>query len=409
MRIYVNGKLDNNTATTFPTANTAAMLTDIGLLGAGAPPGACINNAEPLSVTRQWTGQLDDVRISNGNRYGAVTQFVPPRRLYADAQTVALWRFDREFGNSPYAEDSGNTAVVDKAVAELVTADSCFGEPSNTRICGDGAAAKYEFCDAGTSNGVPPATCTACSFSQTADTTAISWTAGQIPVLGASATSTVYKTGTPYVSWTVEGWVRLPSLPASGSIGVLFAQSTNTTGCALMNDNQGWRIAMDSSGNDASYLRSDNTASTTKAVWKAGVWQHFALSFVINPANSTLSRGTLFVDGIAARTYSGINPGWNGNCPVTVGGEKLGGTTAQKTLAGQLAGLRWSKYTRYSQNFLPSWTLVTDMTAQDDGWSFAFDSFGSNDTTTLAYVSTQTYSMTMGGATKLTNAGPGTP
>lgn len=408
VRIYLNGKLDNTPASTLAAVNKTLVSADVALIGTGADAGTCITQSQTPApgTTKAFRGQIDNLRISSGNRYGTVSQFTPPRQIYPDAQTLAMWRFDRPFGSNPLGEDSGNANVVDKTYANLVTADSCYGESTNTRVCGDAALAKYEVCDAGSNNGVPPATCTACSFQQTADTTFVSWstptTSSTLPNLGASAMSGMYKTSTAFVAWTFEGWVRLPALPASGT-GIIASSSANSTSCGLNNDGESWRVAVDASGNDASFLRSGNTSTATKPVWRAGVWQHFALQYHGD------GKGSLYVDGQLVRSYSGITPFWNDLCPVTFGGERQTSTTNNiNVLGAQLAGIRWSKWIRYGQTFLPSWTLSNDLTTAGTGWSFSFGDFESGEAVT--FVQTQKHIMKLGAATaSATAGGPGTP
>ena len=273
--------------------------------------------------------------------------FVPQRRLWPDAQTRGLWHFDDAPGTA--ADDSGQ-AVAGKITGVTAFAkDACYGENPALVVCGDGGAkpARWETCDAGAGNGDYPATCsTSCTAPFAADCTAFGWNAGQVPS---------WKGGMPTypAQWTLEGWVRLPSYPASGTYGVLAGVEQ---ACPSMPSGASWAVAVAPDGIDASYLALGSAISASKAqpVWKLNTWQHFALQYHGG------GKGSLYVDGVAVRTFDKVAAAWDVSCPMKLGDAASAGSAQHYYLPAQLAGLRLSKKVRYGAPSSPAWTFATD-------------------------------------------------
>lgn len=95
-RIYLDGELVSTEGVDTSWKRTT---NDLPLVIGADPDGS----GKPMSF---FEGQIDEVRLSSTARYGE-GQFVPSRRLMADADTVVLYTFDRSVG--PYVLDaSGN-------------------------------------------------------------------------------------------------------------------------------------------------------------------------------------------------------------------------------------------------------------------------------------------------------------
>lgn len=106
LRTYIDGdRVENNTI----GAGTAADFAGPLRIGAAA----YTNNFH-------FKGKIDEVRLSGVARYTASSFDLPPRRLDADADTIALWKFDEADGDQT-ARDSasqhdgvlGNSATID--------------------------------------------------------------------------------------------------------------------------------------------------------------------------------------------------------------------------------------------------------------------------------------------------------
>lgn len=127
--LYVDGELV--AAVREPTDNT-------GLDGSGRLWIGSEGSRPPATAT------LDEVRISSSVRYSA--PFNPPRRLSADADTIALYAFDSD---APGAVRDGGGGGRDLALtATALAPDTCRDAPSAS-VCGDGELASWEACDDG--------------------------------------------------------------------------------------------------------------------------------------------------------------------------------------------------------------------------------------------------------------------
>ena len=351
MRIYVNGKLENESTNPQGLGSSYATIhKEVLFIGAGAggTGGGCrYQGSPPGKIANNFSGEIDEVRVSAGARYGA--SFTPSRRLLPDDATRGLWHFDAP---ADQARDDSGQHVNTTLVGGKASGDTCFGQGAASAVCGDGQQALWETCDNGTANGPAPKKCSlTCSANSAPDCTAITWPAGKY----ASA-----KNAMQYgAQWTLEGWARLPALPATwGPIIGVWAKA----GCPSMPTDQHWYVAAGKDGDDASRIGGPSQqASAAKRVWKAQVWQHFALQF------DGAGNGSLWVDGELARTFTGVGTLWSASCPIYFGaffdGDSVG-------LAGSVASLRLSKRARYGHPFAPPTSLSSDA---DSVWSFDFD------------------------------------
>ncbi|MSQ84552.1 MAG: hypothetical protein EXR77_17010 [Myxococcales bacterium] len=318
-------------------------------IGAGGGGGSgCVQMGEPVKAGNPWNGAMDHVRLSAGARY--TDAFVPPKRPLPDAMTRGLWHFDEAAGSLAAYDDSG-FGVLTTAASAKWAADQCLG-PIGAAACGDGQKAKYEMCDNGASNGPAPKLCSAvCVVAQTADCSALNVTGAAI-VKGT-------QTMNYYPAWTIEGWVKLGPLPATGNS--LIVGVAGSADCPQPNK-QEWYVAVGPNGIDASKLGGINeVASKAVNVWKSGLWQHFALQY------DGLGKGSLWVDGAKVRTFTFVTTAWSTTCPLLLGNFASGVLGKQ---AAAFAGLRLSKNARYGQSFTPAWQLAVDTTT---GWRFQFD------------------------------------
>ena len=73
-----------------------------------------IGGADPDTAYGGWKrfesmkGYIDEVRVSNGMRYGRGGKIGAKRPLQLDARTIALWQFKEGAGATRYADSSGN-------------------------------------------------------------------------------------------------------------------------------------------------------------------------------------------------------------------------------------------------------------------------------------------------------------
>jgi hypothetical protein len=317
-----------------------------------------------------WTGEMDEIRVSAGIRYG--TSFVPARRAYPDANTRALWHMDG--ATSTLADDSG------AAITTLNTAptlnDDCYGAPANSAKCGDGVRAPWEWDDGAASPAANfPVSIAAVGLTCTPywnfDCSGFSWQATDTnaPALTNAVinypTLTLPGGATIAAPWTWEGWVRLPFLPASGKTGTIAAMDSSLTGGACaQSQTQAWAIQTLSDGTDASTLGGTGTSSAAKQVWKAGVWQHFALEY---HGDST---GSLWVDGQKVRTFNVNATSWNGSCKMHFGSRE-GGAGQTNRISGAMASLHMARFVKYGAAFDPSWSLPIDGSNTMFFWDFA--------------------------------------
>ncbi len=317
-------------------------------VGAGGGGGGCVAAGDTVKPGNPWNGAIDHVRVSAGARY--TDAFVPPKRPLPDMATRGLWHFDEPAGSNAAYDDSGLLTVT-TATKPSWSVDQCLG-PSGAAVCGDGQKAKYEQCDNGASNGPPPKLCSGvCLTTQTADCTALAVT-GAAVVKGTQVMS--YSS-----AWTFEGWVRLDALPVTGNS--LIVGVAGSTDCP-MPTKQEWFLAVGPKGVDASQLGGTaQVASKTVQVWKQGIWQHFALQY------DGLGKGSLWVDGVRARTFTYVTTAWSTTCPLLLGNFATGALGKQ---AAAFAGLRLSKKARYGQQYVPPWQLAVD---PDTVWRFQFD------------------------------------
>ncbi len=383
LRVYVDGKLEASASAQLPAALPGWQIDkEVLFLGGGAKgtgQGCVFKKETPIAANR-LPGRLDEVRVSAGARYGA--SFTPRRRLLPDAATRGLWRFDSPLGLT--SDDSGHS-VATKLLAGDFIADQCYGDLASSATCGDGQAARWEACDNGMANGAWPKKCNVlCAPNVAPDCTSVAWTkpAG---LLGKNTAH--YDTG----AWTLEGWARVKALPTSG-FGALVAVDEPGTGagCASMKPSLAWRVGVGAAGLDQSKLGgAGEKASPSKVVWRAGVWQHFALQ-----AHGD-GTGSLFVDGALARSFSGVGSGWSASCPLRFGDQYDGKT---HPLDAELAALRWSPEMRYGAAFVPPTTLEPVGT-----WQFEL-SEGSG---AVATDQIKGFKLTLPGVTWSKTAGPG--
>ncbi len=78
------------------------------LLIGGTPLVKFKEGAEWGDKYESMKGYIDEVRVSEGWRYGEGKVIRPKRHLSADAQTIALWRFGEGAGAPSYRDSSGN-------------------------------------------------------------------------------------------------------------------------------------------------------------------------------------------------------------------------------------------------------------------------------------------------------------
>ncbi len=369
LRLFVDGKLQGSKVVGAPINlsgfNISKEMLFIGA-GTGGSGGGCLNKGETPKPFNHFIGELDEVRISAGARY--TDTFTPARRPLPDGMTRGLWHFDDPTGKP--ADDSGGD-VATKVLAGSFANDACYGDLVGSAQCGDGQQAGWEMCDNGAANGPPPNICsTVCTANKpfkTPDCKALSWPAGKAQI----AKNTMSYSPT----WTLEGWARLGAFPAKGWGALVGVDSTET--CNSMPPSQRWYVAVGPGGVDNSAIGGPNQkASVAQPVWKAGVWQHFALQY------HGAGHGSLFVDGVLARSFSSAGSNWSGSCPLVLGDSR---DIGPHPLGAELASLRLSKKVRYGQTFTPSTSLPTDSTTV---WQFEFDNLASGGTQDLGGVFT---------------------
>lgn len=90
--------------------DSAISRTDAPLLIGGSERAAPTNGWKWESEYGSMKGYIDEVRVSEGFRYGKVPRRTirPKRGLRADGRTIALWRFEEGRGATRYADSSGN-------------------------------------------------------------------------------------------------------------------------------------------------------------------------------------------------------------------------------------------------------------------------------------------------------------
>ena len=348
----------------------------------------------------QWVGAIDDVRVSQGLRYGNI--FVPARRALPDSSTRALWHLDESTGS--INDDSGK-GVLATTVGLSSINDDCYGA-SGKSVCGDGSLAPWEWDDGSNKASNFPSSIASvgltCSPFWNSDCNGISWlsTDANPPALTNAIftypTNPLPTSGSTAAPWTWEGWVRLPALPASGKVGTIVAMDSNLSGGACsQSSTQAWAVQTNSDGTDASTVGGTGSSSASKAVWKAGVWQHFALQY---HGDST---GSLWVDGQKARDFNVNQTAWNSSCKLHIGGRE--GVSPTNRISGQLASLHFlQNIVKYGAAFDPSWKLATDVSN-----TYAFWDFSSVATESLACPSATSDTCARGvkgSGTKVTNA-----
>ena len=368
MRLYVDGSLvlDIKPGTWEAAPAPPAATYGQEVLEIGATVGFNMSTFQPLCGANAgdvldselpWAGEIDEVRVSAGMRYG--NNFVPARRMYADANTRALWHMDVPTSNT-LLDDSGQG--VSLTAGALPTTDDCYGA-SKAALCGDSSLAPWEWDDgtAQPAGNFPTGSASAgltCTPFWNSDCTAIQWSGTQVPAMTNAVVTypmLAPKAGGSVAGpWTWEGWVRLPALPASGKTGTILAiDSSATIGACGQSLGQAWAIQTLSDGTDSSTIGT-SASSTSRAVWKAGVWQHFALEY--HGDNS----GSLWVDGQKARDFTNITTtAWSGNCKVRIGGRE-GGAAQTNRIAGAMAALHLTFQVKYGGPFDPPWTLTKD-------------------------------------------------
>jgi hypothetical protein len=101
-----------------PVAGQARTYVNGVVVGTTSPSTAPIPNGDPLRIGIDWDmgcetdGVIDEVRITRRARYGGAS-FAPSVILSADADTVALWRFEEYTGAIAYDESgNGNHATI---------------------------------------------------------------------------------------------------------------------------------------------------------------------------------------------------------------------------------------------------------------------------------------------------------
>jgi hypothetical protein len=358
LRLYVDGVLQPvGGPMPAPGPNDPPLAPGPELLAIGSGASSVVGGL-PVTPAALLPGAVDEVRVSAGARY--TDSFVPPKRVLPDAISRGIWRFDEAVGALAFADDSGSGVTVTANKAVWGT-DGCWGQ-GNAWRCGDSQPAKFEACDNGAGNGPPPKVCSAvCATLGDADCTAITY----------PGTGTILYNIMEYNSsaWTVDGWVRLPALPASGT-GFIVGVADAASGCGQPTG-QEWYLATTSNGSDASVLGGQTQIiSPTKRVWRTGVWQHFALQY------EGAKKGSLWVDGVKVRTFTNVSTAWGVSCPLMIGNNATG-----KALGGSLASLRLSAKARYGQTFEPPWTLAEDASTK---WRFDFANPGPGATQILS-------------------------
>ncbi len=339
-----------------------------------------------------WIGAIDEVRVSAGMRYGST--FVPPRRAYPDGQTRLLLHADG--ATSTLTDDSGKGGVVGNTSP---TQCDDYYLASSAAKCGDGNVAPWEWSDPPNvaTNYFPTSAATAsftCGVFWKSDCTGIQWSSAdpyapflQLPGItyptnskptnpanGTCGNSTCDKNESASLcaadcafptAWTWEGWVRLPALPGVGKIGTIAAMDSSASapggsptwtygaGSCGQAPSQAWAIQTNADGTDASTI-GPGTASASKQVWKAGVWQHFALEY---HGDGT---GSLWVDGQKARDFTVTSTAWDSNCRIRIGAREAGLTQQTNRIGGALGALHLTAFAKYGQPFVPAWTLTSD-------------------------------------------------
>ncbi|MBI5611346.1 MAG: hypothetical protein HY902_20910, partial [Deltaproteobacteria bacterium] len=371
IRLYLDGKLVDSATMVAPTAIDSNIAKEIFWIGGGGH--TCLASGGALQATNLFPGVIDEVRVSQGMRY--TDDFLPPKRLRPDRQTRGLWHFDEPAAATSYSDDSGQAVSLTPNKAAW-TNDMCWGQ-TGAAVCGDAQPAKYEACDFGSSNGPPPQLCsTTCTPKGDADCDMLTW----------GGTGGIYNAimfyGTP---WTVEGWVKLTSLPAAGTTGWIVGVADSTASAPFacgQPAKQEWYVATAADGTDASQLGgATQTSSTPTKVWRPGVWQHFAIQY------EGLGRGSLWVDGYKARTFGAVSTAWQSGCVLLLGNSSTG-----KASSASLASLRFSKSVRYGQPFTPAWKLASDNAAT---WRFEFTDPGAGVKT--LYDTTGSYKLSLAG------------
>ncbi len=354
-RLYVDGKLAasaQHNAAQQPTID-ATVDKEVVFVGSGSK--SCLQMGGGAAPANIWVGQIDEVRISAGMRYH--DNFTPRRTPLPDRQTRGLWHFSEGSGASTFADDSGAAVQLTASPASSSwVAEGCYGQTSQA-VCGDSQAASWESCDNGSANGPPPGKlCSgSCTLNDKDECTAAVVAESDAVAAKISSKNSIM---TYPANWTLEGWVKVAAYPKSG-IGWLAGAMSGAAGCPQPTK-QEWILATNSDGTDASRLGGVNQiASKSTKVWKTGVWQHFALQYEGG------GRGSLWVDGALARSFTNVPTAWSSTCPMLLGSDGMGGSAVGEAIGS----LRLSKKTRYGQPFFPATVLAVDT---DTLWRFDF-------------------------------------
>jgi hypothetical protein len=112
LSLYINGALD-----AFTAGSGSAISIDNTKLA-----------SNPNGDNYFWTGQIDEVRISNTARY--TSNFTPSRRFATDASTVGLWHLDDATGTTPVdSSGNGNTGTLMNGSTNSPAADGTTNGP----------------------------------------------------------------------------------------------------------------------------------------------------------------------------------------------------------------------------------------------------------------------------------------
>ena len=349
----------------------------------------------PGTVSCSGNGVLT---CNSGGQYDPIASCVAPMP-YCDATTTSCVACTLASQCTPPANTcqaatcTGNACGVankTNGTACAVGTDTGTCTAGNCRVCVTGATRcksgvtnTVQTCDANglwqdtvvCSGGTPY--CVGSGTCGVSDCTAIRYIASQVPTLSSALSYPA--------SWTIEGWARVPTLPSAWGtlIGVDAVEA-----CAGMNKH--WYIAVDPDGTISAWLAGTGTASTTKIA--ANTWFHFAMQF----ASSGV--GTLYINGVLARTASNSQGTWPTGCKMHLGNTQ---GSFSHFMGAHVASLRYSSGVRYSSTFAAPPVVQRDASTT---WLVGFD----EQTGTVAQDASTGAAWTLGGGGWLA-AGPGCP
>jgi len=162
------------------------------------------------------------------------------------------------------------------------------------------------------------------------------------------AASSDYNFGTAIQTWTIEGWLRLSTLP-NAFRGIISSQNGAVSSGG---GNDGWGVYIDNN-NRLTYISNavGSTFNSTTGAFTTNTWTHWA---VVRNGSSL----KMFVNGTETFTASNYTNKADTNSPLLIGRAYniSSGYNGVLDLNGNLDEIRISNIARYTANFTPSTT-----------------------------------------------------